>query len=116
MKRYWWLIIGLIVAGVISVVVARRYTILSQTCGGIIGELCPSGYRCDIKDPYPDAQGTCVPTKEFEKLASQKPRYLPPLLKNKQYQSAESMMKDYLGEEYFATHLGKVDEVSVGSM
>ena len=31
-------------------------------CGGIMGKVCPSGYRCQYDGNYPDAGGTCIKT------------------------------------------------------
>lgn len=31
-----------------------------QSCGGIAGEQCPSGYDCQYDGDYPDASGICI--------------------------------------------------------
>jgi len=46
---------------------AAKVTVVSEgtceeqeTCGGIQGIVCPSGYECDYEGNYPDASGKCV--------------------------------------------------------
>ena len=31
-----------------------------QFCGGIMGRVCPGGFRCKYDGNYPDAGGTCI--------------------------------------------------------
>lgn len=35
----------------------------SSFCGGIAGISCPAGYKCKLDGTYPDAGGTCLPSR-----------------------------------------------------